>query len=96
MNEIHRNHITLAKADVYPNERWALFIVKPTVQKVTGKLDDHIIGKNHQQSLKTYIKKNTHNLCDEKLENIDLPVLEKVLCSQRIHQRANMAKLIHH
>jgi hypothetical protein len=79
---------------VYPNERWALFLTEPMIQKVTGKLDDHIIGQSHRQSLETYIKKK-HNLCTAQLDQIDLEGLETFLRSQRIHQRAHTIKLIH-
>ncbi len=54
-NETRKQHITVPDAKVDPSERWALFTTEPITQKITGKLDDHIIGLNHRDNLMNFI-----------------------------------------
>ena len=81
-------------AEVYPNERWALFTTDPYPQKLTGKLDNGILQQLHTESLTTYIHKK-HGLCLTKQEQLHLDGLHQYLSQLKIHHRANMVKLIH-
>jgi hypothetical protein len=42
--EARTTYITHEDADVYPNEKWALFTTTPMLKKITGQLDNAITG----------------------------------------------------
>jgi hypothetical protein len=46
-NEARRTHIAQPDADIYPCKKWALFTCYPTLQKITGQLDEAIIEEHH-------------------------------------------------
>jgi hypothetical protein len=65
-----RSHYLTQTAEVYPNERWALYTMDPTPHKITGKLDDEILRQLYHESLASYIRKK-HKLCPAKLNQTD-------------------------
>jgi hypothetical protein len=56
-NDTQKTHVSHSDADIYPHEKWALFLTAPTLQKITGKLDDAIIGQKPQERLRNYLQK---------------------------------------
>jgi hypothetical protein len=91
--EARKNHLTQC-ADVYPQERWALFTSDPTPHKITGKLDNCILRQLYHDSLARYIHRK-HLICPSTLDQLDTNSLHQVLSTQRVYQRANMIKIIH-
>lgn len=93
-NEARAAHITHEDADVYPNERWALYTTAPTLKKITGKLDDAIMGQQFHEGLVQYIHRK-YKIHPEMLHQVDLESLQHYLKSQRMHKRATTVKTIH-
>jgi hypothetical protein len=81
-------------ADVYPNEKWAVFTTSPNTRKITGNLDYNILQSMQGQNMETYIHKN-HGICPSKLKDLNTEGLHCYMKKCKPHWRANVAKLIH-
>jgi hypothetical protein len=93
-NDTRKTNITNPDANIFSNEKWALFFTALILHKITGQLDDAIIGQKHQKGLLQYTWKK-HNLSPEKLEQINCDSLQQYLQSQSVHQHASIMKVMH-
>jgi hypothetical protein len=93
-NEARRNNLSFPDADVYPTEKWALFSSHPATHKNTGQLDHAILGIHNTDEMKQYIKRK-HDISEEMLSQVDVDSLHSYLRSKKMHNRANIVKLIH-
>lgn len=92
---IARTHTTsFPDVDIYPNEKWALFINTPQPRKVIGNLSENVhLQLYYDESLRYITRK--HNLSEGKLKDDNLTALLKFMTMKPMHARASMAKIIH-
>lgn len=63
--------------------------------KITGKMDDNIHLQLYAEALEAYIKQKP-GLTEGKFKDINIEALCACMSSKHIHQRASIAKPIHH
>ncbi len=83
------------EGEILPCKKWALYTTFPVTRKLNGKLDESILKTVYHDNLRDYIS-HKHNICNAKLDQIDMKSLDRFLWSHPIHRRATIAKLIHH
>jgi hypothetical protein len=44
-NATRKTYITHPDSSIHPNRKWALFSTTPILQKITGQMDDAVIGQ---------------------------------------------------
>jgi hypothetical protein len=76
-------------------KKWAIYTTFLVTRKINRKLDESILKTVYHDNLRDYIR-HKHNICNAKLDQIDMESLNRFLLSHPIHKRATIAKLIYH